>query len=242
MAANNYGLSYSNTLPGTIRSTYGTVNLGPKNYNSGYGAIHGEIFNGQQDEKMGIANYVPIVNNTPIEYLVGKSVVMMTGELVPLFAIPKKTSRGLRVDPVARAMFIRGITSGTDAAKFQNSLTILNNKNSLNNVAPVAILPLSSDFPAEKPGVIQTAHAAFSVQSVSDVMIPDGQPPIQALAGDSIYVQYDHNGVINDKNIPRIILHNGTTKDVTNVEHMFFLGKAMLNFDSAVDKNVKICL
>ena len=242
MAANNYGLSYSNTLPGTVRSNYGTVNLGPKSYDNGYGTIHGEIFNGQQDEKMGIANYVPIVNNTPIEYLVGKSVVMMTGELVPLFAIPKKTSRGLRVDPVARAMFIRGITSPGEMAKFQNSLSILEKKNPLKDVAPVAILPLSSDFPAEKPGVIQTAHAAFSVQSVSDVMIPDGQAHIQALAGDSIYVEYDHDGSTDGSMMPKIELHNGTTKNVNGNENLFFLGRAMLNFDSAVDKNVKICL
>lgn len=240
MAANNYGLSYSNTLPGTIRSTYGTVNLGPKSYDNGYGAIHGEVFNGRQDEKMGVANYVPIINNTPIEYIVSKPVVMMTGELVPLFAIPKKMSRGLRVEPVARAMFLRGITGVDDMSKFMHSLGILEKRYPMQDVAPVAILPLSSEFAAGKPGVIQAAHAAFSVQSVSDVMIPDGQERIQALAGDSIYVEYNDDKFRARTGFPTLTLQIGTTEPTK--ENLFFLGKAMLNFDSAVDKNVKICL
>ena len=232
MASNGYGLGYSNTLPGVVRSTYGVTNLGDVS-SATYGAVHGEIFNGPQDEKMGIANYVPIVQNLPITYTHTKQIVAMTGELTPLFPLDTPHSRPTMrggIKPMAGCFFQRG---GVEPAV---------------NEDPVAVLPLASDFDVGRvTGKRKTAHAAFSVQAVSDVMTPHNQHErIQALAGDDVFVHYNKEAASIQDAMQLSLRPTYTqvkTGDPNNNDILiFYLGKAFLNFDTNEDKNLKICL
>ena len=92
--------------------------------------------------------------------------------------------------------------------------------------------------------VVRRAHhgfAAFAVQAVSDVLIPEPhhtEAPVKAFPGDKIYVKFNVPVAGDDTNgAGRICISNTHDRDT------FFLGVAVLGFDtSRGDRNLKVCI
>lgn len=221
------GIRSSNTLslPGVVRSDYGTTNLGFAS-NSSFGAQHGEIFDGPQDEKMGVANYVPVIQNMCVKYKPTKKKVIMQGELVPLWSEPPDSTASnpnfsalRKVHAAAWACF-PGASTPPKAGAAGTTGT------------PSMILPLASDF--EFVGRLdeeQKGFAAFAVQAVADVIVPAKNPDIQAYPGDKLFVRYN-----STNNQPEL-----DTKRKT--DEYLFLGVAVLGFDTKNgDRHIKVCM
>ena len=234
--SNGYNTGYTNTLPGTVRSVnYGQLNLGDSS-SARYGSVHGEIFDGPQDEGMGVANFVPIVHNLPITHKSTKAHMAVAGELVLLYAMDGSfksvSTRHRYMHPMAQAVFCGSLTP----KELRKNMEDANGDIKM----PTAILPLASDFQVRATnGIWTNAHAAFSVQAVSDVQTPsrnrEHDHRVCAYAGDNLYVYLKHD----DQNCYVALKR---TRSTAAEDKNYYLGKAFLNYDSRNDSSAKVIL
>jgi hypothetical protein len=222
-------LPFNNSLTSNGYSSYGSLNLGYKSLPpSSFGSRHGEIFDGPQDESMGVANYVPIIQNMAINYRYSNQKrLILQGELVPLWGLnnlnPSHSFSAAptplnSIHPAAVAYFPSVNTLSEFDSNFwdttKDTITqayteeYANDDDDTNKPTlqqPTMILPLASDFELNSPNNNTQHHgfAAFAIQAVSDVTVPSNlKTPLKAYPGDKIYVSFDPESGVQLWNSP----------------------------------------